>query len=122
MPNSSICRIGKGWVPCGSSPFLLCTLDYLYKHSHSHTGLILLIKNLIKIVPVTSIFAFCLFVWLIQLKCVCLSISPLELFQGIICNIERLRKGNLGALNYLGDVNCRGDLRPVFIPCLKYSK
>ena len=31
-----------------------------------------------------------------------LSILPSELFQGIICNIEKLKERNLGALNYWG--------------------
>ena len=48
------------------SPFLLFTLDYLSEHSHSHTSLILHIaRNL----PCYLHFAFCLFVWLIKLKC-----------------------------------------------------
>ena len=49
----------RGWVPCGLFPFLLFALDYLSEHSHSHTGLNLLIaRNL----PCYLHFSFCLFV------------------------------------------------------------
>ena len=48
-------------------PFLLVLLSYMPKHSHSHTGLILLIAwNL----SCYLYFAFCFFVWFIKLKCV----------------------------------------------------
>ena len=58
--------VEKEWVPCGPSPFLLFTLDYLPEHFHNHTSLILLIAwNLSCYLH----FAFRLFVWLIKLKC-----------------------------------------------------
>ena len=41
--GSSICQIGKGWVPCGPSSLFLFTLNYLFEHDHSHTGLTLII-------------------------------------------------------------------------------
>ena len=68
MSDSSIYQIDKDWVLSGSFPFLSFTLDYLQAFPESHR--LNLIKNHIEIVPVTYIFAFCLFVWLIQLKCV----------------------------------------------------
>ena len=76
--------IDKRWFPCGSSPFLLFTQDYLSEYSYSHISWILHIAwNL-------PLLAFCFL-------CVCMvdqtqmypsSISPLKLFQGIICNIH----------------------------------
>ena len=58
------------------------------------------------------------------------STSPLVLFQGIICNTERLKRGDLGALNYWGDLILEegesdlkgGNLRPHFIACLLTSE
>ena len=65
--GSSICWIGKSWVPCRSSPFLLFTLDYLPEHSQSHAGLILLVARYL---PCYLHFAFCFFVSLNKIKCV----------------------------------------------------
>ena len=65
-PDSSIYWISKEWVLCGPSWFLLLTQDYLSEHCYSHISLILLIAwNL----PCYLYFYFCLFVWLIKLKC-----------------------------------------------------
>ena len=103
-----------GWVLPGPSLLLLFTLDYLYENSHSHTGLILLIAwNL----PFYKHFAFCLFVWLMQLKCVPHHLTPLRLFLGIICNTERLRGGTWSP-ELLSHLNWRGDLGPLFLPWL----
>ena len=71
-------QIGKGCVLFGPSLFLLCTKDCLSEHSHSYTSLNLFIA------------------WNGWLNFnVPPSISPLRLFQGIICNIERLKGGTL---------------------------
>ena len=51
------------------------------------------------------------------------SISPLKMFLGVTCNIERVKLGTwspelLGELNWSGIWFERGDLRPLFIPCI----
>ena len=68
-------------MPC---LFLLFTLDYLSEYSHSDIALMELIaKNL----PCYLHIAFCLFVWLIQLKCV-----PHTFVAIRMCNIENLKE------------------------------
>ena len=91
------CQIGEG----GSSLFLfffLFTLDYLSEHSHSHTGLILLIaQNL----PHYLHFIFCLFVWLIKNSDGSLIHLTSRSFRGSYVTL-RGKKGELGALRYGG--------------------
>ena len=49
-----------------------------------------------------------MFVWVDQTQMCLWSISLLELFHGIIHNIEGLKGGDLGALNYWGDLIWKG--------------
>ena len=46
----------QGVGPCGPSPFLLFTLDYLSEHSHSQTGLILPMANNLLLIAFCSLF------------------------------------------------------------------
>ena len=106
--------VGPMWT---ISISFLFTVNHLSEHSHSHTGLILLIVwNLHCYLH----FAFCLFVWLIKLKCLS-SISPLGLFQGIIHNIEGLKGGTLKS--WITGVTCtkRGNSDPSSYPDLFFS-
>ena len=59
MNRQFLCRIFKGWVECGLSPFLSFTLNYLSEDPHTDTGLILIVaRNL----PVTCILvSVCLY-------------------------------------------------------------
>ena len=115
-PGSSIYRIGKGGVLFGPSVPLF-TLDYLSKHSHRHTSLILLIaQNLLLLA-----FCFLLVPRIDPTQMRPSSISPSGLFQGITCNIERLKEGPwspelLGDRYRKGDLIWKGNLRPLFIP------
>ena len=101
--SSTLTTRPSGWVSCGPSLLLLFALEDLSEHSHIYKRLILLIaRNL----PCYLHFAFCLIVWLISLKYVwppetvlmatwMTSCHSLELFRGIIHNIERLKEGTL---------------------------
>ena len=101
--SSTLTTRPSGWVSCGSSLLFLFALDDLSEHSHIYKCLILLIaRNL----PCYLYFAFCLIVWLFSLKYVwppetvlmarwMTSCHSLELFQGIVRNIERLKEGTL---------------------------
>ena len=60
------------------------------------------------------------------------SVSPLRLFHGIICFLERLKGGtwelwitggrNLDWRGREGGLIWKGDLRPLFIPCVTYQE
>ena len=79
----------------GVGPVWTISVSFVY------TGLLIWVfsvaKSLILLIawnsPCYLHFVFCLFLWLIKLKCT--PHSPLELFWGIICNVERLKKRNL---------------------------
>ena len=74
----SFVELERGGSRVGYICFFLFTLDHLSEHSHSHTGLILLIaRNIL-------LLAFCfLFVCMVDQTQVCpSSISPLRLFGG----------------------------------------
>ena len=101
--SSTLTTRPSGWVSYGPSLLLLFALEDLSEHSHICKRLILLIaRNL----PCCFHFAICLIVWLTSLKHVwppetvlmarwMTSCHSLELFHGIICNIERLKEGTL---------------------------
>ena len=69
------------------------------------------------------LLAFCfLFICIIDPTQICLSLISLELlqlFQGIVCNNERLKGGKLGEL--LGRVKLEQELRPLFISWHHYA-
>ena len=62
---TTIFQVDQGYVLYELSLFHLFTLDYLSEHPHIYTDLILLItQNFSRYL----LFAFCLFLWLIQSK------------------------------------------------------
>ena len=103
--SSTLTTRSSKWVSCGPSLLLLFTLEDLSEHSNIYKRLILLIaRNL----PRYLYFAF-FFNCMTNLTQICMitwsssnnkmndilpyDILPLELFQGTICNIERLKEG-----------------------------
>ena len=80
IPDSSIIRIHKGWVPCVPTLFLLFTQNYLSEHYYSQTSLILLIAwNL----SCYFRFAFSLFAWFIRLECALYLFHHYDYFGGL---------------------------------------
>ena len=86
--------------------------------SFVYTGLLIWVfsqlqkLNLTYCLKLSLLLAFCfLLVCMVnQTQMYLSSISPLELFWWIICNIERLKSGEGGALNYWEDLNWWEDL------------
>ena len=113
----------QGVGPMLAIYFFLFTLDCMSEHSHSHAGLVLHIAwNL----PCYLHFAFCLFVWLIKLKCVSHPSHNYECFRGS-CLILRGWKGESWSPELMRWPKLKealGDLILLFIPCFtnSYSK
>ena len=59
---------------------------------------------LFEIFPVTCIFCFLFICMVDETQMYPSSISPLGLFQGIICNIDRMKGGTFWTLNYWGNL------------------
>ena len=94
--------IGKGWIPCEPSPFLLLTQDYLSEHSHSQISFIL---NIVWILPSYLYFPFHLYGW-------SNSNAPSSMHQMHLTISGDIyweaRRGDLGTLNYWWDLDWSG--------------